>query len=82
MGPGFRRGDNKGWLPLEPYTSHSLPFRIAVARAILGVMPLAPKIGLSLGGLGLVAFGGALWAKYSELVWFDTLAAAFIGCFV
>jgi hypothetical protein len=57
-------------------------FRIAVARAILGVMPLAPKIGLSLGGLGLVAFGGALWAKYSELVWFDTLAAAFIGCFV
>lgn len=45
-------------------------------------MTLAPKIGLSLGGLGLVAAGGLLWAKYGSLVWFDTLAAAFIGCFV
>jgi hypothetical protein len=45
-------------------------------------MTLAPKIGLSLAGLGLVAFGGLLWAEFGSLVWFDTLAAAFIGCFV
>jgi hypothetical protein len=45
-------------------------------------MTLAPKIGLTLAGLGLVAFGAALWARYGELVWFDTLASAFIGCFV
>lgn len=45
-------------------------------------MTLAPKIGLSLVGLGLVAFGGVLWAKFGGLVYFDTLAAAFIGCFI
>ncbi len=44
-------------------------------------MTLAPKIGLALGGLGFVAFGAALWAQFGRLVWFDTLAAAFIGCF-
>jgi hypothetical protein len=45
-------------------------------------MTLAPKIGLWLGGFALVAFGAALWAKYAGLVYFDTLAAAFIGCFI
>lgn len=44
-------------------------------------MTLAPKIGLSLGGLAFVAFGAALWAQFGGLVYFDTLAAAFMGCF-
>jgi hypothetical protein len=44
-------------------------------------MTLAPKIGLSLGGLGLVALGVALWAQFGGLVYFDALAAAFMGCF-
>jgi hypothetical protein len=44
-------------------------------------MTLAPKIGLTLGGLALVAFGGALWAQFGGLVYFDALAAAFMGCF-
>jgi hypothetical protein len=46
------------------------------------MMSLAPKIGLSLGGLALVAIGGLLWVKYGALVYFDTLAAAFLGCFL
>ena len=44
------------------------------------MMTLAPKIGLSLAGLALVAFGAALWVKFGTLVYFDTVAAAFIGC--
>ena len=56
--------------------------RSGTALAYIAAMTLAPKIGLSLGGLGLVAFGGVLWAKFGSLVWFDTLAAAFMGCFV
>jgi hypothetical protein len=44
-------------------------------------MSLAPTLGLSFAGLGLVAGGVALWAAYGSLVWFDTLAAAFLGCF-
>jgi hypothetical protein len=45
-------------------------------------MTLAPKIGLSLAALGAVALGAVLWTKFGELVYFDTLAAAFIGCFI
>jgi hypothetical protein len=46
------------------------------------MMTLAPKIGLSLAALAAVAFGGVLWAKFGGLVYFDTLATAFIGCFI
>lgn len=41
-----------------------------------------PKRGLIAGGLVLVAIGVALWAKFGALVYFDTLASAFIGCFI
>ena len=46
------------------------------------MMTMAPKIGLSLAGLAVAGFGAALWAKFGALVYFDTLAAAFIGCFI
>ena len=46
------------------------------------MISLAPKIGLSLGGLALVGIGAVLWLKYGALVYFDTLAAAFLGCFL
>jgi hypothetical protein len=45
-------------------------------------MTLAPKIGLSLGELAFIGGGVVLWAKYGGLVHFDTLASAFIGCFL
>jgi len=45
-------------------------------------MTLAPKIGLSLGALAVIAGGVALWIEYGSLVYFDTLASAFIGCFL
>jgi hypothetical protein len=48
----------------------------------MDTMALAPKIGFWLGGLALVGFGIGLWAKYGGLVYFDTLASAFIGCFI
>ncbi len=44
-------------------------------------MTIAPKIGFAAGGLALVAFAGALWAKFGTLVWFDALAAGLAGCF-
>ena len=44
-------------------------------------MTRTPAIGLSLAGLGIVALGAALWAQYGTLVYFDSLAAAFMGCF-
>ena len=46
------------------------------------VMALAPKIALSLAGLALVAGGAWLWAAFGRLVYFDLIAAAFIGCFI
>lgn len=46
------------------------------------MLTTAPKIWLSLGGLAVVAAGVALWAKFGALVYFDTLATAFIGCFI
>jgi hypothetical protein len=45
-------------------------------------MTLAPKIALSLAALALIGGGAALWAHYGSLVYFDTLAAAFVGCFL
>ena len=45
-------------------------------------MTLAPKISPSLGALALVGGGAVLWAHYGSLVCFDTLASAFIGCFL
>jgi hypothetical protein len=45
-------------------------------------MTLAPKIGLSLAAVALVGGGAALWVQYGSLVYFDTLASAFIGCFL
>lgn len=45
-------------------------------------MTFVPKIGLSLGAIALIAGGVALWAHYGSLVYFDTLASAFIGCFL
>lgn len=44
-------------------------------------MTLAPKIGLSLAALATLAFAGALWATYGDLVYFDALAAGFMSCF-
>ena len=46
------------------------------------MLTLAPKVVLSLAGLAAIGFGGLLWARYGTLVYFDTLAAAFIGCFI
>ncbi|HMN86287.1 MAG TPA: hypothetical protein PKA74_09910 [Bauldia sp.] len=45
-------------------------------------MTLAPKIALSLAGLAAIAAGGVLWAKFGGLVYFDAIAAGFIGCFI
>ena len=39
-------------------------------------------VGLAAAGVALVAFGAALWVKFGALVYFYTLAAAFIGCFI
>ncbi len=44
-------------------------------------MTLAPKIAFSFAALTLIAIGAALWVHYGSLVYFDTLAAAFVGCF-
>lgn len=38
--------------------------------------------GVAVAGVLLLALGAALWAKYGSLVWFDTIAAAFVGCFI
>jgi hypothetical protein len=44
-------------------------------------MSLAPKIALSVAGLAVVGLGGVLWARFGTLVYFDVVAASFIGCF-
>jgi hypothetical protein len=41
-----------------------------------------PSMGLIAGGLVLIAIGSVLWVKFGALVYFDTLAARFIGCFI
>ena len=43
-------------------------------------MAPAPKVFIGLGALALVPGGGALWAKFGSLVYFDRLAATFAGC--
>lgn len=45
-------------------------------------LALAPKLALSAFGLAFVVAGAALWAEYGSLVYFDTLAAGFVGCFI
>jgi hypothetical protein len=42
------------------------------------MMATAPRVGFVLGGLLVVASG----AWFGSLVYFDTLAAPFIGCFI
>jgi hypothetical protein len=44
-------------------------------------MTLAQKAAIGLGGLGVLAAGTLLWMRFGSAVYFDTLAAAFIGCF-
>jgi hypothetical protein len=38
--------------------------------------------GLAIGALVLIAAGILLWARFGTLVYFDTIAAAFLGCFI
>ena len=45
-------------------------------------MTLAPKIALSLAALAVIGGGALLWARFGSLVFFDTVASAFIGCFI
>jgi hypothetical protein len=45
-------------------------------------MTLAPKIGIALGGLALTGVGAVLWLRFGGLVYFDMLAASFVGCFL
>ena len=49
---------------------------------MLSVMTLAPKLALSLTALAVLGGGIALWAHFGSLVFFDTVAASFIGCFI
>ena len=44
-------------------------------------MALAPKLLLGVGGVAVVAGGALLWRAFGELVYFDFIAGAFIGCF-
>jgi hypothetical protein len=44
------------------------------------MMTAASKIGLSVAGLAVIAAGVVLWVKFGTLVYFDTIAAAFVGC--
>lgn len=45
-------------------------------------MTVASRIALSTAGLAVIGAGAILWAHYGSLVYFDTLASAFIGCFI
>jgi hypothetical protein len=46
--------------------------------------PMSPtsKLTLSLAGLAALAFGGFLWLRFGNLVYFDVIAASFAGCFL
>ena len=44
-------------------------------------MTLVPKIAASLAVIAILGGGTALWAKFGGLVYFDMVAASFIGCF-
>jgi hypothetical protein len=41
---------------------------------------LGPIFGIA--ALALIAAGVVLWARFGTLVYFDTLAAAFVGCLI
>lgn len=45
-------------------------------------MSIAAKIGFGAGGFALLAFGGLLWVRHGEGVFFDMLAAGFAYCFL
>ncbi len=45
-------------------------------------MPLTSKIALSVAGLALVGGGAMLWATFGRMVYFDVIAASFVGCFL
>jgi hypothetical protein len=38
--------------------------------------------GFAIGALVLIAAGIVLWVRFGTLVYFDTIAAAFLGCFI
>ena len=44
-------------------------------------MNLAAKTALSLAGFALVGGGVLLWLQFGRLVYFDIIAASFVGCF-
>ncbi len=39
-------------------------------------------LGLAVLALVLITGGALLWARYGTLVYFDTIAAAFVGCLI
>jgi len=41
---------------------------------------MLPRAVLPIAGLALIAAGVVLWARYGTLVYFDTIAAGFVGC--
>jgi hypothetical protein len=45
-------------------------------------MSRGPTIALSLAALAVLGGGALLWARFGSLVFFDTVASAFIGCFI
>jgi hypothetical protein len=49
---------------------------------MLAPMTLTSKLALSFAGLATVAFGGFLWLRFGNLVYFDVVAASFAGCFL
>lgn len=44
-------------------------------------MTLVPKLAMGVTGLALLAGGAVLWTMFGSLVYFDVLAAGFMGCF-
>lgn len=44
-------------------------------------MSFVSKLALSAAGLAVAAAGTVLWVKFGTLVYFDVVAASFIGCF-
>ena len=44
-------------------------------------MSRAAKVALSIAACAVIGAGAALWARFGGLVYFDTLAASFVGCF-
>lgn len=44
-------------------------------------MTVGPKVAIGLTGVALLVGGAALWAMFGSMIYFDVLAASFIGCF-